>query len=170
MKNKPSSKYDIVSNSYSDFNSYLFVNEPPDSPTHRHFPPFSPIRQLDGMDDSLSPHTLTTQPTSRGFAKTGRAFSVPANISVAPYKLNERRQVNKLRQDSQLIDFEITVSPAEQSVSILCSTGSYSLVAVPVFAQTYVGSTQQVGDISIYCYDITGKVDTSGASVTAVIY
>ena len=122
------------------------------------------------MDDSLSPHTLTTQPTSRGFAKTGRAFSVPANISVAPYKLNERRQVNKLRQDSQLIDFEITVSPAEQSVSILCSTGSYSLVAVPVFAQTYVGSTQQVGDISIYCYDITGKVDTSGASVTAVIF
>ena len=125
---------------------------------------------MDGIDDTLSPLSQTSQSTSNGFVKAGRAFSVPSKISVAPYRLNQRKQVNRLRQDSQHADFEITVSPAEQSVSILCSTGSYTLVAVPAFAQTVVGSTQHVGDIAMYCYDVHGKIDDIGASVVAVFF
>ena len=125
------------------------------------------INQLDGADDlfvSLAPPT--------GHVKPGRAFSAPSNSSVklAPFRLNQKKQILKLRQDSLLTDFEIVVSPTEQSVSILCSTGFYTLVAVPAFTNTRVGTTHQVGDFTIHCYDVTGKIDDIGAAVNAVIF
>ena len=107
-----------------------------------------------------------------GHIKPGRAYSAPPNSSLklAPFKLNQRKQTQKLKQDSLLTDFEIVVSPTEQSVSFLCSTGFYTLVVVPAFAHTFVGTTHQVGDISISCYDVTGKIDDIGATVNAVVF
>ena len=128
------------------------------------------INQLDGADD-LSPFLLAPS-NPHGHVKPGRAYSAPteAGIKQASFRLNQKKQLNKLRHDSRLTDFEIVVSPTEQSVSILCSTGFYTLVAVPSFAHTSVGTTHQVGDINMYCYDITGKIDDVGATVNAVIF
>ena len=116
----------------------------------------SPFYQVDGVDDLF----VFSAPPS-GHIKPGRAYSAPPNSSLklAPFKLNQRKQTQKLKQDSLLTDFEIVVSPTEQSVSFLCSTGFYTLVVVPAFAHTFVGTTHQVGDISISCYDVTGKID-----------
>ena len=115
------------------------------------------IAQIDGMDD------LVPSGTS-GFPKLGRAFSAPtdAAIKVAAYKLNPKKQLNKLKQDSRLIDFEITVSNKEHSVSVLCSTGFYTLVAVPAFSNTRVGTTHHVGNITMYCYDTAVRIDDVG--------
>ena len=126
------------------------------------------IAQLDGAGD------LSPLPSPYiGQIKNGRSFSVPnetASIRLAPYKLNQKKQVNKLRQDALLSDFDISVSPTEQSVSFLCSTGFYSLVAIPAFSHINVGFRHQVLNITLYCYDITGKIDDVGASVNAVIF
>jgi hypothetical protein len=84
--------------------------------------------------------------------------------------LNQKKQLGKLRQDSLLNDFTITVSPTEQLVSILCSTGFYTLVAVPVFSRSSVGSTHHVAGITMHCYDVTGGIDDVGANVNAVIF
>ena len=50
------------------------------------------------------------------------------------------------------------------------STGFYSLVAVPAFANTHVGTTHKVAGITMFCYDVTGKIDDTGATVNAVIF
>ena len=122
------------------------------------------IPQLDGTDDiALSPGPSSIP---------HRVFSVPdgASIDQAQYRLNPKKQLKKLKQDSFLKDFDITVSPAEHSVSIICSTGFYSLVAIPAFAQTTIGTTNTVGNIMVHCYDISGKVDDVGSTVNARIF
>lgn len=110
--------------------------------------------------------------THQGHAKLGRAYSLPSDTGVksAPYKLNQKKQLGKLQQDSLLNDFTITVSPTEQSVSIICSTGFYTLVAVPAFSSSSVGSSHHVAGITMHCYDVTGKIDDVGANVNAVIF
>ena len=120
------------------------------------------IPQLDGQDDSLLHNQVNT----------GQAFSVPntTNVRHAPYQLNQKKQVSKLKHDSLLTDFEIVVSPTAQSVSVICSTGFYTLVAIPALVNTRVGTTQQVAGFTMYCYDITGKIDDIGAAINAVIF
>ena len=123
------------------------------------------IPQLDGVDDNVSPF-----PSSSSI--NGRVFSVPdgASIDHAQFRLNPKKQLKKLKQDSFLNDFDITVSPAEHSVSIICSTGFYTLVAIPAFSHTTIGTTNIVGDIMVHCYDIAGKVDDVGSTVNARMF
>ena len=52
----------------------------------------------------------------------------------------------------------------------MCSTGFYTLVAIPAFADTRVGTTHHVGSITMYCYDMAGRIDGIGASVNATIF
>ena len=126
------------------------------------------IAQLDGAGD-LSP----LPSPSYEISKSTRALPEPsesANIRLAPYKLNQKKQLNKLKQDALKNDFEVSVSPTEQSVSVLCSTGFYSLVAVPSFASIKVGFKDIIAGVTIYCYDITGNIDDIGANINAVIF
>jgi hypothetical protein len=124
--------------------------------------------QLDGGVD-LPPHGLPLVSQSH----TRRILSAPAGASSlrqATFKLNQKKQVSKLKQDALLADFNITVSPTEQSVSIMCSTGFYALVAVPALSSITVGSKLHIADIILFCNDITGKIDDIGATVNAVIH
>ena len=60
-----------------------------------------------------------------------------------------------------------TVSPTKLSVSLLCF---YTLVAIPALAQTTVGTTHQVAGITLYCYDIMGKIDNVCVAVNALVF
>ena len=55
-------------------------------------------------------------------------------------------------------------------MSLLCSTGFYTLVAIPALAQTTVGTTHQVASITLYCYDVTGKIDNVDQAVNALVF
>jgi hypothetical protein len=93
------------------------------------------------------------------------------NVKRAPYNLNRGKQVTKLVNDTTINDFEINVSPTEQNVNILCSTGFYSLVVLPAFSSVFIGYTATTAsNVKIYCYDITGKVDGSNSNVNTVIF
>ena len=93
-----------------------------------------------------------------------------ANIRVAPYNLNREKQVSKLVNDAGLEDYEIVVSPTEQNINVHCSTGFYSLVVLPAFSDIFVGYATTTSNVSIHCYDITGKVDNSKSSVNTVLF
>ena len=123
------------------------------------------ICQLDGVDDLVS---YTAPPP--GNVKPGRQ-QVQTSVKFERYRLNQKKQLNKLKQDASISNlFSITVSPTEQSVSILCSTGFYALVAVPALSSITIGSKRQVAGVALFCNDITGKVDYIGATVNAVIH
>ena len=62
------------------------------------------------------------------------------------------------------------MSPTAQSVSVICSTGFYTLVAIPALVHTRVGTTHNVAGFTMYCYDVTGKIDDVGATINAVIF
>ena len=142
---------------------------------------FSPIRQVDGLDDdddtlddstseilqvdgvddlALLPETPQQQPIQ--IARN--------NPKVAPYLLNQKKQVSKLAADASIDDIEIVVSPTEHNVTILCSTGFYTLVVMPTFSSvSSITSTSNAG-YTISCYDITEKIDGSNASVNKVYF
>ena len=128
--------------------------------------------QYDGADDIPGPLPTIPAPVK---GKPHRSLSVPNipstnTVNQAPFRLNEKKQVSKLKRDARLPDFDITVSPTEQSVSVVCSTGSYTLVVIPALSTISVGSRINVDNVALYCNDIVGKVDDVGAAVNAVIH
>ena len=116
------------------------------------------ICQLDGNYDlvtSLHPSTLSGN-------------NGAANVRKAPYSLNRSKQMSKLTKDALINDFEIVVSPNKQNINIMCSTGFYSLIAVPAFSDIAVGFSRVVAGISVYCHDIVGKHDSTDANVNTL--
>ena len=126
------------------------------------------IVQLDGIND-LHP-TMNQAASSKHTQRTFYTPSEAHSLKQASFKLNQKKQLSKLRQDALLTDFNITVSPTEQSVSVMCSTGFYTLVAVPSFSNIMVGSKTHIAGVTLFCNDITGKIDDVGANVNAVIH
>ena len=117
------------------------------------------ICQLDGIDDQA---TSIYPSTSLSAANTA------GNVRRASYNLNRNKQLSKLTSDSLINDFEIVVSPNEQNVNIICSTGFYSLVALPAFSHIAVGYSRVVAGVSVYCHDIIGKHDGTDAKVNTL--
>ena len=78
--------------------------------------------------------------------------------------------MSKLGHDTNIKDFEIAVSPTEQNINVLCSTGFYSMVVIPAFSPIRVGSSMSSAGINIHCYDMTGKYDGTEAHVNTVIF
>ena len=114
---------------------------------------FSPIRQLDGVYDLDTPEPRP-----------------PMNVRAAPYILDRNKQISKLANDANLDDFEIVVSPTEHNVNIFCSTGFYSLVAIPAFSSISTHFSATVAGMSVSCYEITSKNDGAEAVVNTVYF
>ena len=126
----------------------------------------TPINQFDGADDTL-PDTLLPVPVR---SQPANDDGVSNNVRVAPYTMDRKKQIARLANDASIDDFEIVVSPNEHNVTIFCSTGFYSLVALPTFANIMIGSSFPVLSMTVSCYDITGKVDSSHANVNTVFF
>ena len=131
-------------------------------------PTFSPISQLDAVSD-FSFSTPPPQPLSSARPGSG-SQSRAENVRTAPYNLNRDKQVSKLLSDAAIDDFTINVSPTEQNINIVCSTGFYSLVVLPTFSKVSVGYTTTAANVDIHCNDITGKVDSSKSNVNTVVF
>ena len=136
------------------------------------YPDLTNICQLDGAFDlPLSASDTTGQASSNGkVTNTGQATTNVGTIIRAPYSLNRKKQLSKLGNDTNIKDFEIIVSPTEQNINILCSTGFYSMVVMPAFSPINVGHYMSTADTDIRCYDLTGKIDGTQASVNTVIF
>ena len=67
-------------------------------------------------------------------------------------------------------DFQINVSSNVHNVTILCSTGFYSLVAQPAFTHIIPGFSAYLDTMVLTCFDKTYKVDTSNANVNDVFF
>ena len=137
--------------------------------------PMSCILQVDGMFDlSLPTAPLQYLPTTPAMSATdpglGEPAGQPGNLKRAPYNLNRAKQVNKLANDASIKDYVINVSPTEQNINIICSTGFYSLVVIPALSSVFVGYNTTAANAKIHCYDLTGKVDGSNANVNTVIF
>ena len=120
---------------------------------------FSPIPQFDGLDD-----TSVLAPVQPSFYPTAE------NVRVAPYLLDRKKQLSKLAEDADINDFDIEVSPAEHNVNVQCSTGFYSLVVVPAFSTISTGYSVSVAGLNVSCFESTGKVDRSSASINTVYF
>ena len=134
----------------------------------------SNILQVDGLSDLSFPTSpLQYLPTTPALPSTGPSMGLPGhpeNVKRAPYNLNRTKQVTKLGNDASINDYEINVSPTEQNINIVCSTGFYSLVVLPTFSSVFIGFTKTVANVKICCSDLTGKVDGSNANVNTVIF
>ena len=139
------------------------------------------IPQLDGnlsppfsaSFSSLVPSTLRQPSPTAGLPVPPSAPpSHPAGIQtrIAPFRLNQQKQLNKLSKNSLLKDFEVTVSPSNQNVTIQCSVGFYTKVAIPALRDISIGHTFLVGTISVHCKDLTGKIDSNSADINAVVH
>ena len=125
----------------------------------------SPINQLDGIEDL----SVLNGDSSSTFNNSTQA-ECHARVWVAPYLLDQNKQVSKLAEDANNEDFEIVVSPNEHNVNILCSTGFYSIVVTPAFSTFSTNFSALVAGVNITCYDITKKKDGTDASVYTVYF
>ena len=116
----------------------------------------SNILQVDGMMDT----------TDKSVANN----DVRCGVNIAPYYLDKNKQIGKLADDTTKEDFDITVSPNEHNVNIVCSTGFYSVVALPAFAHLFSGFLVYLDSLVLICYDMNNKVDSSNATVNNVYF
>ena len=138
----------------SDLSLWAFDNNSTDPPDLR-------MSQLDGVNDSIVSLDSITANVSGNKSN---------DIRIAPYLLDQEKQINKLGNDANKIDFELSVSPNEHSVSIICSTGSYSLIVIPTFSTITKGCSLTIDDSVVDCYDVINKVDKSNAIVNTVYF
>ena len=95
-----------------------------------------------------------------------------SKVHQTQYKLNEHRQIDKLRNDSHFNDFSIVISPSQQNVNIQCNPGFYSVLLRPCLEIFYPGAEiiQADNSVVIQCRDTSKKTDKSGSVVNNVIF
>ena len=140
---------------------------------------FSPMRQLDGIDD-LHPHQdlqpvpdyqpVLPGPSVTAIASRLNTFARPtATARKASFSLDKNKQIKKLRKDSVVSNFEIEFSPGNENVNIHCSVGFYTKGAIPTFEHLSAGVTTTIGDVIVKCHDVTKRTDATGAATSTVI-
>ena len=138
--------------------------------------PISPILQLDGAVDDLhgghsqqlvviSPAELLSNMPSHTVS-----YSAPtANIVTQSFRLDQSKQLKRLKKDSTLSNFEVEINKSEENVNILCSVGFYAKVALPTFEHIAAGAETVADNVSVICHDVTKRTDANGAATTTVI-
>ena len=98
--------------------------------------------------------------------------SAASAIKLAPYALNQSKQLTKLSHDTLLTNFEIVVSPSQENINIQCNSGFYSQVLRPCLQDIRKGTEFLVNDhgVIVECMDTTNKVDKSGTLVNNVFF
>ena len=105
----------------------------------------SSFKQCSGENDFSFPHV--TQPIYKNYA------------------LQQTKQLTRLAQDTNIEDFDVTVSPVAHNVNIKCSTGFYSLVVLPAFSTLTLQYRQIVDKVLIRINSIKGHFDNADSKV-----
>ena len=162
--NKIQENYSIISASAQHSTPYphnpLFIPclspQTPQSRTPVSDDMFSPIPQFDGnisLPDithpnhppAVSTHDTPGQPCP---TLTNRSHPSVSNY-MATFSLDRPKQLRKLRQDTNVSDYTIEVSPSNENVNIYCSTGFYAVVAKPTLESLAIGTSAKFGDINM---------------------
>ena len=88
----------------------------------------------------------------------------------APYTLNREKQMDKIRSDANIEDFEVTVNNDDQNVTIKCSSGFYIQVGRASFVTTAPGSTFSKNNVLVSLDKVTDTKDKKGQEATKLLY
>ena len=139
--------------------------------------PVSPIPQHDGPSSiNMTPSSTMSEHSHLSFGNSNVMpvsssvhGSHPSRLSQLPsptvhhamYTLNQPKQIEKLRNDSLIPDFDIHISPSQENVNIQCSAGFYSVVLRPcceIFQPGFKILKSDL-DVQIQCRNISKKTD-----------
>ena len=133
------------------------------------------IPQLDGLDSPpvspQEPHQLTLRGHGHDaqLQTSHETFQQRLHhIRNTNFTLDKPKQVNKLRADSTIADFEVVTSVSGENINIYCNVGFYTKVAFPTFRGLTTGKNI-FANVLVSCHDITERSDAQGASTTTVI-
>ena len=108
---------------------------------------WSPIQQMDGLDDIPNILDLPVQKPS---------------IGQASYHLNQTKQATRITSDASRDDMEITVNNNDTNVNVQCSTGFFIRVAQPCLSSISQGTTKQYSTTQVVCSEFFKQVDKGG--------
>ena len=94
---------------------------------------------------------------------------VSPTVRTASFSLKQSKQVNKIREDAKLNDYEVTVNNGDQNVTIKCSSGFYIQVAKASFALDR-SSSLSTGKIGISVDEIIITKDQNSLEATMLIH
>ena len=95
---------------------------------------------------------------------------VPPTFRTASYSLNQSKQIEKIRADAALNDYEVTVNNNDQNVTIKCSSGFYIQVAKASFVSIKKGSTFSTDKIGITADEVIFTNDQAGLEATKLVH
>ena len=99
-------------------------------------------------------------------------FAGPPNhdsVRTKAFALNKARQINDIRKDSKIADFDVTVNNQDENCTIKCSSGFYIQVAQSCFTTLKENTVLSVGGIVISISNITKSNDKSGSEVNRLV-
>ena len=111
------------------------------------------IPQIDGLDQEMYEFS-----------------DVPPTFRTASYSLNQSKQIEKIRADAALNDYEVTVNNNDQNVTIKCSSGFYIQVAKASFVSIKKGSTFSTDKIGITADEVIFTNDQAGLEATKLVH
>ena len=111
------------------------------------------IPQVDGLDQEMFEFS-----------------DVPPTFRTASYSLNQSKQIDKIRGDAALNDYEVTVNNNDQNVTIKCSSGFYIQVAKASFVSIKKCSTFSTDKIGITADEVIITNDQVGLEATKLIH
>ena len=106
-------------------------------------------------------------PSNREPAPLVQAVNQP--LRRANYVLDREKQLSRLCKDTNIDNFDITVSPIAQNVTIKCSTGFYTKVVLPTFSGMTLQYSTTVNGVRIQCIKVDGQTDETGMFVTTLV-
>ena len=99
-------------------------------------------------------------------------FAGPSNqdsVRTKPFALNRTRQINDIRKDSTIADFDITVNNHDENCTIKCSSGFYIQVAQSCFTTLKENTVLSIGGIVVSISQVTKSNDKSGSEVNRLL-
>lgn len=91
------------------------------------------------------------------------------NVRLANFALNQEKQVQKIKNDAMLKDFEVVVNNLDENTNIKCSSGFYSQVAKPCFLSLNVNTILNCLGVSVTLIDVAPTFDIRGSELNRVM-
>ena len=92
------------------------------------------------------------------------------NIRSKPFTLNTSKQVNDIRKDAMIADFDINVTNSDEKCTIKCSSGFYIQVAQSCFLTINESTVFTVSGIAISISDNIKSNYKNGSEVNRLIH
>ena len=127
------------------------------------------IPQLDGVYDTPYPLDISLPPLPSLAVPSHGTPTLQQRVRQSSYNLQQKKQLTGLSEDSNISDFDITISPVAHNVTIKCNTGFYNIVVIPALSNITKQFEHHVDGVVIHCSEVTKHVDKSNSNVNLKI-